>query len=184
MSKKIVTVLDPQDEYTHEPDAAENYNESMYLNAFDADQEVGGWFRLGNRVNQGYAEMSICVYLPGGRVGFTFARPQIETNDKMDAGGLSIEVVKPFEHLKVRYQGKVCLLDEPGQMADPRTAFVPVVMLTSSKQEEDLIRSYELGANSYVRKPVAFESFVDAVRTLGVYWLVLNERARRPPTGG
>lgn len=64
--------------------------------------------------------------------------------------------------------------------ADPRTAFVPVVMLTSSKQEEDLIRSYELGANSYVRKPVAFESFVDAVRTLGVYWLVLNERARRP----
>jgi two-component system, response regulator len=64
--------------------------------------------------------------------------------------------------------------------ADPRTEFVPVVMLTSSKQEEDLIRSYELGANSYVRKPVAFESFVDAVRTLGVYWLVLNERARRP----
>jgi two-component system, response regulator len=64
--------------------------------------------------------------------------------------------------------------------ADPRTEFVPVVMLTSSKQEEDLIRSYELGANSYVRKPVAFENFVDAVRTLGVYWLVLNERARRP----
>ena len=67
--------------------------------------------------------------------------------------------------------------------ADPRTAFVPVVMLTSSKQEEDLIRSYELGANSYVRKPVAFENFVDAVRTLGVYWLVLNERARRPGGG-
>jgi two-component system, response regulator len=64
--------------------------------------------------------------------------------------------------------------------ADPRTEFVPVVMLTSSKQEEDLIRSYELGANSYVRKPVAFESFVDAVRTLGVYWLVLNERVQRP----
>jgi two-component system response regulator len=63
--------------------------------------------------------------------------------------------------------------------SDPRTEFVPVVMLTSSKQEEDLIRSYELGANSYVRKPVAFESFVEAVRTLGVYWLVLNERARR-----
>ena len=64
--------------------------------------------------------------------------------------------------------------------ADPRTALVPVVMLTSSKQEEDMIRSYELGANSYVRKPVAFEAFVDAVRTLGIYWLVLNERARRP----
>ena len=122
-ARKIVTVLEPEDEYTHEPDAAENYNESMYLNAFDLGQEVGGWFRLGNRVNQGYAELSVCVYLPGDRVGFTFARPSIETNEKMDAGGLSIEVVEPFQHLKVRYQGTVCLLDEPRQMADPRTAF-------------------------------------------------------------
>lgn len=63
--------------------------------------------------------------------------------------------------------------------SDARTSLVPVVMLTSSKQEEDLIRSYELGANSYVRKPVEFEAFVEAVRTLGMYWLVLNERARR-----
>lgn len=123
LQRKVVTVLDPEDEYTHEPDAAQNYNESMYLNAFDAAQEVGGWFRLGNRVNEGYAEMTVCVYLPGGRVGFVYGRPQIDSNDEMEAGGLSIEVVVPFEHLKVRYQGKVCLLDEPGQMADPRTAF-------------------------------------------------------------
>jgi hypothetical protein len=122
-TKKTVTVLEPEDEYTHEPDPVPNYNESMYLNAFDAAQEVGGWFRLGNRVNEGYAEMTVCVYLPGGRVGFVYGRPQIDTNEKMDAGGLAIEVVKPFEHLKVRYQGKVCVLDEPAQMADPRTAF-------------------------------------------------------------
>ena len=121
--RKIVTVLEPEDEYTHEPDAASNYNESMYLNAFDVGQEVGGWFRLGNRVNEGYAEMTVCVYLPGGRVGFVYGRPQIDTNDKMEAGGLSIEVVTPFEHLQVRYDGKVCLLDEPRQMADPRAAF-------------------------------------------------------------
>lgn len=63
--------------------------------------------------------------------------------------------------------------------ADDRTSLVPVVMLTSSKQEEDLVRSYELGANSYVRKPVEFDAFVDAVRTLGIYWLMINERARR-----
>ena len=62
---------------------------------------------------------------------------------------------------------------------DPRTSLVPVGMLTSSKQEEDMIRSYELGANSYVRKPVEFDAFVEAVRTLGVYWLVINERAKR-----
>jgi hypothetical protein len=86
--KKIVTVLEPKDEYTHEPDDATNYNESMYLNAFDVDQEVGGWFRIGNRVNEGYAEMTVCVYLPGGRVGFVYGRPQIDSNDPMDAGGL------------------------------------------------------------------------------------------------
>jgi hypothetical protein len=121
--KKLTTVLEPEDEYTHEPDDAPNYNESMYLNAFDLGRELGGWFRLGNRVNEGYAEMTVCVYLPGGRVGFTYARPKIENNDAMDAGGLSIEVVKPFEHLKVRFDGKVCLLDEPKEMADPRRAF-------------------------------------------------------------
>ncbi len=121
--RKIVTVLEPEDEYTHVPDEASNYNESMYLNAFDPDQEVGGWFRLGNRVNEGYAEMTVCIYLPGGRVGFVYGRPHIDHNEAMDAGGLSIDVVTPFEHLEVRYAGRICLLDEPGQMADPRTAF-------------------------------------------------------------
>lgn len=121
--RKIVTVLEPADEYPHEPDEATNYNESMYLNGFDPAQEVGGWFRLGNRVNEGYAEMTVCVYLPGGRVGFMYARPSIETNKEMAAGGLRIDVVEPFEHLKVTYDGNVCLLDEPGRMADPRTAF-------------------------------------------------------------
>jgi hypothetical protein len=120
---RIVTVLEPSDEYTHQPDPVPNYNESMYLNAFDLDAEVGGWFRLGNRVNEGYAEMTVCTYLPGGRVGFMYGRPRIEHNDAMDAGGLRIEVVEPFEHLRITYEGTVCLLDDPGQMADPRTAF-------------------------------------------------------------
>ena len=61
--------------------------------------------------------------------------------------------------------------------ADARTAILPVVVMTSSKQEEDIIKSYELGANSYIRKPVEFDRFVEAVKSLGMYWLVLNERA-------
>ena len=57
----------------------------------------------------------------------------------------------------------------------PRTAIVPVVILTSSKEDRDRARGYHSGANSYVQKPVDFTAFVDAVRQLGMYWLVLNE---------
>lgn len=60
---------------------------------------------------------------------------------------------------------------------DPRTRLLPVVILTSSREEQDRLTGYQLGANSYVRKPVDFNEFVEAVRQLGLYWLVLNESA-------
>ena len=59
--------------------------------------------------------------------------------------------------------------------ADARTRRLPVVILTSSQAEQDIIASYDLGANSYIRKPVDFNQFAEAVRHLGLYWLVLNE---------
>jgi two-component system, response regulator len=59
--------------------------------------------------------------------------------------------------------------------ADPRTRRMPVVVLTSSNEEPDVATSYDLGVNSYIQKPVDFESFAEAIRTLGLYWLVLNE---------
>lgn len=59
--------------------------------------------------------------------------------------------------------------------SDERTRLLPVVILTSSKEEQDMIRGYGYGANSYVRKPIDFNQFVEAVNQLGLYWLVLNE---------
>ena len=59
--------------------------------------------------------------------------------------------------------------------ADQRTRLIPVIILTSSKEDDDRLKGYGLGANSYVRKPVAFEEFAAAVKHLGLYWLVLNE---------
>lgn len=61
--------------------------------------------------------------------------------------------------------------------SDPRTARLPVVIFTSSSEEEDVISSYSLGANSYVRKPVDFEHFLEATRQVGLYWLVINQAA-------
>ncbi|HWR29131.1 MAG TPA: response regulator [Negativicutes bacterium] len=58
---------------------------------------------------------------------------------------------------------------------DPRTRIIPVVVLTSSREERDIIDSYRLGVNSYIVKPVDFEKFVDSMRTLGMYWLLLNQ---------
>jgi two-component system response regulator len=60
--------------------------------------------------------------------------------------------------------------------SEARTELLPVVVLTSSKEQEDIVRSYRLGANSYVRKPVNFDQFAEAVQQLGLYWMVLNER--------
>ena len=64
--------------------------------------------------------------------------------------------------------------------AGERTKLLPVVVLTSSREQQDLVDSYDYGANSYIRKPVDFAQFVEAVRQLGLYWLVLNE----VPQGG
>ena len=62
--------------------------------------------------------------------------------------------------------------------ADPRTKAIPVIVLTSSKEEKDIVESYKLGVNSYILKPVDFDKFVEAVKDIGYYWLLLNQSAK------
>jgi hypothetical protein len=113
----------PEDEFMHDPTDVSNFNESMYFNFYDPAHSLGGFVRIGNRPNEGYAEQTTCLYLPDGRIGFTFGRPEIASNDAFSAGGCAFDVVEPFRKLNVRYDGKLVLLEEPEAMADPRKAF-------------------------------------------------------------
>ena len=113
-SRAMGVRLEPADEYMHELGPEPNFNESMYFNVFDPENKIGGFFRIGNRANEGYAEMTVCLYLPDGRVGFMFKRAEIANNDAFDAGGHALRRSStPFEELRVTYDGKVVLLDDP-----------------------------------------------------------------------
>jgi len=107
----------------HELGPEPNFNESMYFNAYDPEAHLGGFFRLGNRANEGTGEMTICLYLPDGQVAFMFGRPHVSTNEAFDAAGMRFEVVEPFSELRVSFEGSVVLLTDPLEMADPRKAF-------------------------------------------------------------
>lgn len=114
----------------------------------------------------------------------TVARDGIEALDFLFArGAFSSRAEAPLPTLVV-LDLKLPKLDGLGVLkairADPRTQLLPVVILTSSKEEQDLISGYALGANSYVRKPVDFTEFLEAVKVLGIYWLAINQL---PPRG-
>lgn len=119
---KIEIRLGPEDEYMH-PGPEPTFNESMYFNVYDPAERVGGFVRIGNRPNEGHAEVTTCIYLPDGRVAFMYSRPEISDNEQFSAGGASFEVIEPFESLRVEYSGKVVVLEDPLEMADPRAAF-------------------------------------------------------------
>jgi hypothetical protein len=112
-----------EDEYPHAPDAVTNFNESVYMNGFDFRQRVGGWMRLGNRVNEGRAELSVCLYLPDGRIACQFQRPPISHNEAFDAGGLSYEVVEPFKAMNMRFGGEVIIVENPDDLREPQKLF-------------------------------------------------------------
>jgi hypothetical protein len=120
---KIVGNVRPEDDYTHPLGPEPNFNESVYFNFFDREQSRGGFLRIGNRANEGYAELTVIVYEPDGSALFNYKRPPITTNDGWNAGGLSVEVLVPAEKLRTRYDGSVVYLADPRAMQDPGKAF-------------------------------------------------------------
>lgn len=97
---------------------------------------------------------------------YLYRRGRFETRDSVNPVVVLLDLKMPrVDGLEVLQTVK----------SDPGLRHVPVVMLTSSKEEQDLVRSYEYGANAYVVKPVDFEQFIEAVRKLGAFWAVLNE---------
>jgi hypothetical protein len=122
MTKPQLVCLD-EDDLMHADEGAPNYNESAYFNLYDPARRLGGFVRLGNRPNEGHAEMTLCLYLPDGRVAFMFKRPGIAANDAFDAGGMRFEVATPMREHRITYRGSCLLLERPLDLLDPRAAF-------------------------------------------------------------
>ncbi|MCK6479080.1 MAG: response regulator [Planctomycetaceae bacterium] len=122
-------------------------------------------------------ELTIRAFRKAGVVnGIDVARDGQEALDRLLGGGPLPSVV--LLDLKLP---KVDGLEVLRRIrADPRTRLLPVVILTSSREDQDLLRGYSLGCNSYVRKPVDFVTFAESARQLGMYWLLVNET---PPEG-
>lgn len=116
-------IMSEQDERAHEPSAHRNFNESVYVNGIDHRAKSGFWMRLGNRVNEGYAELQLCFYLPDGRLACQFQRPAIETNDSFAAGGMAYTVDDALKAVSMTYSGEVMVLDDLNLLRHPKRLF-------------------------------------------------------------
>jgi len=113
----------PDDDFMHAVDDDVHFNESGYFNFGDPGRGLGGFLRIGNRPNDGYAEVTNCLFLPDDRVAFFYQRAPIEHNKAHDAGGLRFETVTPHREHRVAYRGEVLVLERPEEMEEPRAAY-------------------------------------------------------------
>lgn len=142
-----------QDEYMHEPTDHPQFNESAYYNFVDGDSGFAVLIRMGNRVNEGHAEVTVLLYLPDGGAAIRFDRAPITSNDKFDAAGLRFEVVEPLKKMKVTFDGTAYLLKKGTALENPKQAFTtsPVVPLTLELHYENVVPVYGLGGGSGIQ---------------------------------
>ena len=142
--------LSAQDEFTHAPGPEINFNESVYVNAFDDETGIGGWMRLGNRVNERLAELSVVLYLPDNRLAVQFARPAIASNDMFDAGGLKFEVRQPLRQLVATYTGDVMIVENAQDLRDPARLFA-----TAPREQAEVLWDLETISPAHGGEPVS-----------------------------
>ncbi len=110
-------------DFIHRNSGEPNFNESMYFNFYDRNRGWGGFARIGNRPNEGYAEVTLTLYRPEGTVLFQYERPPIKEHRELHAGGMRFEILEPARHLRVTYRGKALFLQQPLDLEDPQRAF-------------------------------------------------------------
>lgn len=120
---KIIGNIKPEDDYTHPLGPESNFNESVYFNFFDRTNNRGGFIRMGNRANEGYAEMTVIIFNSDGTAYFNYKKPDIDNNDGWDAGGAKVEVIVPGEEIRTTYEGSALYMEDPRDMKDPGKAF-------------------------------------------------------------
>lgn len=138
------------DEYMHEPTDHPQFNESAYYNFVDGESGFAVLIRMGNRVNEGHAEVTVLIYLPGGRAAIRFDRAEITSNDSFEAAGLRFEVVEPLRKMKVTFDGTAHLLDRGTALENPKQAFTtsPVVPVKLELHYDNVVPVYGLGGSS------------------------------------
>ncbi|HEX7069952.1 MAG TPA: hypothetical protein VF190_04060, partial [Rhodothermales bacterium] len=114
--------LRPEDDYMHSVSEHPSHNESMFFNFFDSKQNAGGFVRIGNRPNEGHAEMTFCLFLPGGELLMQWAKPAIENNESFSAAGLNFRVLSPARKFSVTYEGEAVRIADPMEMKNPGNA--------------------------------------------------------------
>lgn len=114
--------LHPEDDFMHAVSKHASHNESMFFNFFDSTRRIGGFVRIGNRPNEGHAEMTFCVFLGNGELLMQWAKPAIASNEVFDAGGLKISIVEPARKFLIVYDGAAVRIADPLQMRDPGKA--------------------------------------------------------------
>lgn len=113
-----------KDEFNHDWEGLSNFNESMYFNFFDHNTGIGGFFRLGNRPYEGYAEETVCIYLLDTRAVFNYRKPSISGNDGFSTDNFKLEVIEPLKRLAFNLDGTAFELNNPSDLEDPKRAFL------------------------------------------------------------